>query len=53
MCCAIDAEGEGKEVGTVLNLFCKYLGISVILFYSFSLILLHNLCVITVILQTT
>jgi hypothetical protein len=49
----IDAEDENKEVGTVLKLFHKNLGTSVLLVCVFLLILFHNFFIISVIVRTT
>jgi hypothetical protein len=35
MCCAVDAKDKNKEVGTVLQLFHRNLGTSVLLVYVF------------------
>jgi hypothetical protein len=41
VCCATDVKDENKEVGTVLNLFNKCLGTSVLLVYVLLLISFH------------
>jgi hypothetical protein len=43
MRCAVDAEDESEDIGTVLNFFQKYLGTSVLLIYILLLILFHFL----------
>jgi hypothetical protein len=49
MHCAIDILDENKEIGTVLNLFHKHLGTSIMLIYVFLLILFHNSFVVSVV----
>jgi hypothetical protein len=41
MCHTIDAKDKNKDIGTVLFLFHKYLGTSILLAYVFLLILFH------------
>jgi hypothetical protein len=53
MHCATDAKDKAKETGTVLKLFQKYLGNSVLPVYIFILILFHYFFVIPVVPQTT
>jgi hypothetical protein len=51
--CAIHAKDENKGDCTVLNLFHKHLGTSVLSVNGFLPILFHNFFVILVVLQTT
>jgi hypothetical protein len=52
MCCATEAKDENKD-DTVLHLFHKYLGTSILLVRVVLLILFHNVFVIPVVPQTT